>query len=251
MTRADQQAAQEALESGNVRSSRTRSGAIADQEAVDSRNASMRKGKAAASRRRSPPKLRAQSTWVADLSTEQTAEIDAAIDRGIEMTMTEGADNAIGNACISIALHEPIVQRRKTDRITFFGLLQELATRYTVTSPSDAHSAEDVIKVFTKSLATPFENEKVAKESMTRLAIQVVRNIKRQRNTGVAEYIDAQFKRQENLSRQQVTAIELEGQPSTPQPPAEPSAPAPPPAQPQSTLPPVHVQPPAQPPAQS
>ncbi|KXH28618.1 hypothetical protein CNYM01_11251 [Colletotrichum nymphaeae SA-01] len=205
MTKADQQAAQEALESGNVRSSRTRSGTIADQEAVDSGNASRRKGKAAASRRRSPPKLRAQSTWEADLSTEQTAEIDAAINRGIEMTMTEGADKAIANACISIALHEPIVQRRKKDRITFFGLLQELVTRYTVTSPSDAHSAEDVIGIFTKSLATPFENEKVAKESMMRLAIQVVRNIKGQRNPGVAEYIDAQFKRRDEVSRQQAT----------------------------------------------
>ncbi|KAI3557130.1 hypothetical protein CABS02_02681 [Colletotrichum abscissum] len=210
MTKADQQAAQEALESGNVRSSRTRSGTTADQEAVDSGNASRRKGKAAASRRRSPPKLRAQSTWEADLSTEQTAEIDAAINRGIEMTMTEGADKAIANACISIALHEPIVQRRKKDRITFFGLLQELVTRYTVTSPSDAHSAEDVIGVFTKSLATPFENEKVAKESMMRLAIQVVRNIKGQRNPGVAEYIDAQFKRRDepltaqgNVTRQE------------------------------------------------
>ncbi|KAK0369619.1 hypothetical protein CLIM01_13020 [Colletotrichum limetticola] len=243
MTKADQQAAQEALESGNVRSSRTRSGAIADQEAVDSRSASMRKGKAAASRRRSPPKLRAQSTWVADLSTEQTAEIDAAINHGIAMTMTEGADKAIANACISIALHEPIVQRRKKDRITFFGLLQELVTRYTVTSPSDAHSAEDVIKVFTKSLATPFENEKAAKESMMRLAVQVVRNIKGQRNLGVAEYIDAQFKRRDGVSQQQATAIELEGQPSTQQQ-------VQPPAQSQPALPPVQVQPPALPPVE-
>ncbi|KAK0367809.1 hypothetical protein CLIM01_14834 [Colletotrichum limetticola] len=243
MTKADQQAAQEALESGNVRSSRTRSGAIADQEAVDSRSGSMRKGKAAASRRRSPPKLRAQSTWVADLSTEQTAEIDAAINHGIAMTMTEGADKAIANACISIALHEPIVQRRKKDRITFFGLLQELVTRYTVTSPSDAHSAEDVIKVFTKSLATPFENEKAAKESMMRLAVQVVRNIKGQRNLGVAEYIDAQFKRRDGVSQQQATAIELEGQPSTQQQ-------VQPPAQSQPALPPVQVQPPALPPVE-